>query len=159
MSKHSMTWRGRRLTVSIGSLIAMVLLSGYLLEPAAVDALPPRPTPAITPMPLPKAPKPMSPPLRLSHIRLLVAPAQEGLWSVVEWQGADGEWHVVDGWQGTIDGGSKRWAVHERNFGEGPFRWVVYDSPAGRVMDTSVTFVLPHSAGEELIVRIEPGQD
>lgn len=161
MSTHPLTWRRRWLTVSIGALIASAVLACYLFAPTSVDALPPRPTPAITPThtltptPSPRTPRPTPSPLRLSHIRLVVTPAQDGLWSVVEWQGGDGTWHVVDGWQGTVEAGSKRWAVYEKNFGEGPFRWVIYKSAAGELVGRSLPFVLPTSAGEELTVRIE----
>jgi hypothetical protein len=126
--------------------------------PAPVAALPPRPTPAITPTatltPSPKPPRPQPAPLLLSHIRLTVTPAQGGLWTVVEWQGGDGAWHVVDGWQGTVQAGSKRWAVFERNFGEGPYRWVVYAAPGGVLLGVSAPFALPRSAGEELPVLV-----
>ena len=159
MSKHSRNWR-QRLTVSVGALIVAAALSSTLLAPTSVDALPPRPTPAVTPTATPtrtppaRAPKSTPVPDRLSHIRLVVTPAQDGLWSVIEWQGADGGWHVVDGWQGTVEAGSKRWAVHERNFGEGPFRWVIYRSSAGEFVASSLPFTLPKTAGEELIVRV-----
>lgn len=165
-ARHFADRRRRRLTVSIGALIMVALALSYVFAPTDVGALPPRPTPAITPThtptpthTLPRTPKPTPPLLRLSHIRLLVTPAQEGLWSVVEWQGANGAWHVVEGWQGTVDAGAKRWAVYERNFGEGPFRWVIYDSPTGRVKGVSAPFTLPGNEGEELIVRIELSRD
>jgi len=160
VSKHSMTRRHGWLTVSVSALIAVAVLASYLFTPTAVDALPPRPTPAVTPThtptltPAPRTPRPTPIPLRLSHIRLVVTPAQDGLWSVVEWQGSDGAWHVVDGWQGTVEAGSKRWAVYERNFGEGPFRWVIYESPAGALVGQSLPFTLPVTAGEELTVYI-----
>ncbi|MFN3330879.1 MAG: hypothetical protein ACK47M_00010 [Caldilinea sp.] len=161
MSTHSLTWRRRWLTVSIGALIASAVLACYLFAPTSVDALPPRPTPAITPThtltptPSPRTPRPTPSPLRLSHIRLVVTPARDGLWSVVEWQGSDGTWHIVEGWQGAIEAGSKRWAVYERNFGEGPFRWMIYETPAGAPVGQSLPFTLPVTAGEELTVHIK----
>lgn len=161
MSKHSVIWRRRWLTLSMSALFASAVLASYLFTPASVDALPPRPTPAVTPThtptltPSPRMPRSTPAPLRLSHIRLVVTPVQEGLWSVVEWQGGDGTWHVVDGWQGAIEAGGKRWAVYEKNFGEGPYRWVIYESAAGEPVGRSQSFTLPVAAGEELTVRIE----
>ncbi len=160
MFKIGMT-RRRRFVVGVSALIAAVAWASYLFSPTSVDALPPRPTPAVTPThtptrtPSPPAPRSTPAPLRLSHIRLVVTPAQEGLWSVVEWQGGDGTWHVVDGWQGTVEAGGKRWAVYERNFGEGPFRWVLYESAAGEAVGRSLPFMLPETANKELMVRIE----
>lgn len=164
MSNDRMNWRRRCFAVSIGALMVSAAASIYLFSPSAVDALPPRPTPAITPTstptrtPSPHVPRTMPAPLRLSHIRLAVTPAQDGLWSVVEWQGGDGTWHVVDGWQGTVEAGSKRWAVYERNFGEGPFRWVVSTARSGKIVGVSTPFMLP-GEGVELLLRIEVAAD
>jgi hypothetical protein len=141
-----------------GALIVALIAGLSLRMPAPVAALPPRPTPAITPTatltPSPRPSRPQPAPLRLSHIRLTVTPAQGGLWTVVEWQGGDGAWHVVEGWQGTMQGGSKRWAVFERNFGEGPFRWVVTRAPDGEPLGISAPFYLPRQADIELPVVV-----
>jgi hypothetical protein len=151
--------------VSIGVLVLAVALSSYLFAPVSVGALPPRPTPAITPTATPtrtsppRAPKQTSVHERLSHIRLVVTPAQDGLWSVVEWQGVDGVWHIVEGWQGAIEGGSKRWAVYERNFGDGPFRWVVTSTFDGETVGISTPFKLPDNEGVELLIRVELTSD
>jgi hypothetical protein len=144
------------------ALIAPAIVFAGFVSPTSGTALPPRPTPAVTPIatptPAPKlARKPVAAPLRLSHIRLIVTPAQDGLWTVVEWQGADGAWHVVEGWQGTTQAGRKRWAVFERNFGEGPYRWVIYRAPDGEFLGTSAPFYLPNQADVELQVAIQIG--
>ncbi|MEZ4637109.1 MAG: hypothetical protein R2856_19515 [Caldilineaceae bacterium] len=45
------------------------------------------------------------------RIRLSAGTLHNGAWSVVQWQGTDGLWHDVQGWQGTIEGGFKQWRV------------------------------------------------
>ena len=63
-----------------------------------------------------------------AHIELL-APEFPGAWSAVQWQDPAGNWHVVEGWQGSLDErGGVRWWVAAKDFGTGPFRWVVGDS-------------------------------
>lgn len=50
-------------------------------------------------------------------------------WSVVQWQDDHGQWHNVDGWQGTFDPtGRVVWWVGPEHLGSGPFRWVVYET-------------------------------
>jgi hypothetical protein len=65
-------------------------------------------------------------------------------WSVVQWQDENGDWHNVDGWQGNIDNdGTKRWWVAQKDFGSGPFRWVVLAAPNGQMLANSASFRLP----------------
>ena len=140
----------------LGSLAFLVLaLTGFApLRP--VNALPPRPTPAVTPTPTPtRLPRPPRPePEPLSHIRLAVTPARPDLWTVVEWQGGDGVWHEVTGWQGTAAAGRQRWAVAPRNFGQGPFRWLVYAAPGGAPLAASAPFTLPATPNQELLISL-----
>ncbi len=145
-------WTG----LGAGALLLAMLLGAHLHAPAPVAALPPRPTPAVTPTPT-ATPRPRSPqpePELLSHIRLAVTPAQSGLWTVVEWQGGDGVWHVVTGWQGMTEAGRKRWAVEARHWGEAPFRWVVYAAPGGAPLAVSAPFTLPASPNQELLIPL-----
>jgi hypothetical protein len=91
----------------------------------------------------------------VAHIELQVAPAQSAGWSVVQWQGSDGNWHDVEGWRGSLsDGSSRRWAVEGKDFGTGPFRWVVLDGASGSVAGASDLFSLPASANETVQVTI-----
>ncbi len=99
---------------------------------ATTTNLPPRPTPSA------------NVPAGDSYILLHTDAAPSGAWSIVEWKDAAGDWHVVDGWQGTLDeGGVKRWWVAPTDRGKGPFRWVVYERPGGHVWGTSAEFMLP----------------
>ena len=111
---------------------------------ATVSALPPRPTP-VTPTPT-AMPASTSP--GWAVIELHVQAARPELWTVVQWQDRRGGWHDVEGWRGTLeqvsDGvGKKVWWVARANFDTGPFRWVIYQSPGGKLLSTSEAFRLP----------------
>lgn len=154
----------RQLQIRLAVVAAVAAAAALLLSLGATQAatkLPPRPTPAVT---LTPTPTPLPLPARrettvrepLAHIRLAVTPAAAGLWAVVQWQGGDGVWHDVAGWQGVLPENGQRWAVEQRNFGEGPFRWVVYDRPGGKELASSAPFDLPAQDGEELSIEIPP---
>jgi hypothetical protein len=140
------------------ALLLGALLSAQLQTPARVEALPPRPTPAVTPTatptPIPRPARARPEPQPLSHIRLQVTPAQSVWWTVVEWQGGDGVWHEVTGWRGSVTAGRQRWAVEVRNFGEGPFRWVVYAAPGSAPLAVSTPFTLPTAPNQELLIPL-----
>lgn len=144
-----------RLALAASIVAAALLLS--IGAPPAGAYLPPRPTPSVTLMPTPT-----SQPSRhertasepLGRIRLAVTPASAGLWAVVQWQGGDGVWHDVAGWQGNLTETGQRWAVERRNFGEGPFRWVVYNEAGGDLLAVSTPFDLPAAAGEEVVSEV-----
>jgi hypothetical protein len=88
----------------------------------------------------------------------------QDLWTVVQWQDHSGDWHDVEGWQGTLDEvnndkdkgvceGEKVWWAAKADFDKGPFRWVVYRERGGKLLAQSESFYLPHFIGET--VRIE----
>lgn len=86
----------------------------------------------------------------------LSASGTPGVWSVVQWQNELGDWYDVEGWQGALDAtGSRRWWVHEKDFGDGLFRWVVMQSPGGTVLGTSQPFNLPAGASEVGLITIK----
>ena len=65
----------------------------------------------------------------------------------------------VEGWQGTFDdaqtgGRTKQWWVAEKDFGTGPFRWLVYQEQGGPMLAASESFDLPAFNGA--IVSVEP---
>ena len=86
------------------------------------------------------------------------------LWTVVQWQDPLGDWYDVEtdegtpAWQGNLDyveddKAWKVWWVDPPDYGRGPFRWVIYDSPGGEVMVTTYTFYLPHSQNTRVIIE------
>jgi hypothetical protein len=79
-------------------------------------------------------------------------------WSGVQWQTSTGAWENVDGWQGMLDEtGRCRWWVAAKDFGSGPFRWVITRGKGGPVLGTSESFHLPASANETVRVVISAG--
>lgn len=88
----------------------------------------------------------------------------QGLWTTVQW--SDGvNWHDVDGWRGNLDSiaktdgwvGQKLWWVAGDDLGKGPFRWLVFLSPDGRLLTTSEPFYLPDGAGKTTTVSAAVG--
>jgi hypothetical protein len=127
--------------------------------PAARADLPPRPTAQATATVEAKAKA--RPPVG-AQIKLQVQfPADwpwasvhwQDLWTVVQWQDAWGDWHTVEGWQGELDdvvvnaagvvSGHKTWWVAQKDFGTGPFRWVVTQGKGGTPLAASKSFDLP----------------
>ena len=86
----------------------------------------------------------------------IVLHTQPGAWTVVQWQGGMGQWHEVEGWRGQAQDGTIAWAVEEKDFGSGPFRWVVYHPQAGRIVGASYPFYLPH-ANQTVTVTVYDG--
>ena len=55
-------------------------------------------------------------------------------WIAVQWGDGLGHWQTVTGWEGTADSVDattgqlfKQWVVQQANFGQGPFRWAMFD--------------------------------
>ena len=126
---------------------------------------PPKPSPAPTPTPVPT---PSSKPVPSGgFIKLCVQFLQtfdvpwHQLWTVVQWQDDRDGWHDVEGWRGTLDEvedneGKKMWWVAKDGFGDGPFRWMLYQSEGIDVLlSQSAPFHLPDAAGKTVIVEAE----
>jgi hypothetical protein len=86
-----------------------------------------------------------------AYIELEAPAGAAGAWAVVQWQDRAGNWHDVAGWRGTMVN-SSHWWVHPKDFGTGPFRWVVRQGPDGPVVQMSEPFNLPGRAGETIRV-------
>ncbi|MEW5989260.1 MAG: hypothetical protein AB1791_21755 [Chloroflexota bacterium] len=119
----------------------------------------PLPPPAPTPAPLPTSPAPTAellyPTLTGAFIELTVEPMRPDLWTRIQWQDAFGDWHDVDGWQGTfLEDGRVLWYVGADHLGTGPFRWLVYASQGGDWLGVSQPFALPSRSGEVLHVVV-----
>jgi hypothetical protein len=142
------------------SLICALAWLGWSPLAQAEPELPPRGTP--TPIPPPgdrdeKDNKREKPPG--AYIELQTEPNRARLWAVVQWQDTAGGWHEVEGWRGALDaGGYQRWWVAAKDFGAGPFRWLVSTEPGGRALGVSAPFNLPHAANETTRVEVELGQ-
>jgi hypothetical protein len=88
-----------------------------------------------------------------AYLGLQMQAAPDGVWTVVQWQDSAGGWHDIEGWRGTLDGGQKIWWVAQRDFGTGPFRWVIYEGQGGRLLATSESFYLPASAEQRFWIE------
>jgi hypothetical protein len=136
-----------------GLICAVALLAGLGPNtPTATAAPPPRPT--LTPTPYVAPAK-----IAGSYIELRVPTDNIKLWTVVQWQDPQGNWHDVETWRGILDEinqhkGDKRWWVYPRDYGTGPFRWLVYDQPNGQVLVTSRSFNLPGGPNQHVIVEV-----
>ncbi len=86
----------------------------------------------------------------------IVLHTQPGAWTVVQWRGGTGHWHDVEGWRGQAQNGTIAWTVEEKDFGSGPFRWVVYQPQTGRTIGASNPFYLP-GAGETRTISVDAG--
>ena len=90
-----------------------------------------------------------------AYLELHVSGAPSGAWSVVQWQDSAGGWHNVDGWVSSLDArGSQRWWVAAKDFGQGPFRWVVIQKPGNMELGVSEPFSLPTGANETVHINL-----
>jgi hypothetical protein len=126
---------------------------------------PPPPLPTSTPAPADPAPAAASRGATIA-LRVTFDPDADwtgfrwqDLWTVVQWQDGRGNWHDVDGWQGTLDQvedgvGWKRWWLSAEHFGDGPFRWMIYETSSGVAVFASEPFGLPDRDGETTYVDV-----
>jgi hypothetical protein len=135
--------------------------------------VPPKTSPQPTPQDTTPSPDPNSTPFPGGEggtIELLAGLPSSGtvrlreVFTVVQWQDGNGDWHDVEGWRGQPDNivgrtALKTWWVSEDDLGTGPFRWRVFwdvyvdVSPStARVMDSS-PFYLP-DAGRTVVVEM-----
>jgi hypothetical protein len=141
-------------------LLAVGLAITLSVVPTPVQALPPRPTSIPTPTSPPAALPASRSSLEGGQIVLRIqGGVQPSLWTVVQWQDGLGAWHDVEGWCGTLDKvangeGKKTWWVERADLGHGPFRWLVYERPAGRLLTYSASFNLPQAPGQTTFVEL-----
>jgi hypothetical protein len=151
------------LAVAIG-LLALCLPWQGLGAVQAEPLLPPRPTPPPVQPGSPPVPGSSEGPRSGPFIILVVdwanpagdlASRWQQLWTVVEWVDAQGQWHLVEGWQGNLDEPYRKiWGVSEKDLGKGPFHWVVLDRQGGEVVGVSAPFYLPRAPNDSTIVHL-----
>lgn len=93
-----------------------------------------------------------------AYILLQVDAASADTWSVIQWLGDDGNWYDVEGWRGSLnENGTRQWWVDAKDFGTGPFRWVVFsDFDGNSILGASTSFKLPSQANKTLFVSVSP---
>ncbi|MCL4262369.1 MAG: hypothetical protein KJ069_04110 [Anaerolineae bacterium] len=156
--------RSRRLFIAFIMALALTIifiLLGQGQGTAAGGGLPPRPTTSPTPTTTPVIPTATPVPATPTHgaaIRLHTSEPMPGAWTVVQWQNEHGNWYDVVGWRGHLDEGQadmKTWWVYPANYGQGPFRWVLYASEGGKQVAVSDSFDMPTRNGQLIVVEIE----
>lgn len=140
--------------LGLAAIISVVGLLALAGPPAPTYALPTRETPTPTP---PPDDRDGGPPVG-AYIELQATGARPDAWTVVQWQDSDESWHDVEGWQGMLEkNGGRRWWVAARDFGSGPFRWVITQGSGGSVLGVSQHFSLPSNANQVVTVAVSPG--
>jgi len=78
-------------------------------------------------------------------------------WIAVQWGDGLGNWTTVQGWEGLADSVDtttgqliQTWTVEPANYGQGPFRWAVFDKQGGTLVAYSASFTLPATGGLNL---------
>ena len=89
-----------------------------------------------------------------AYIELHAQGPVAGVWSVVQWQDANGDWQTVEGWQGTLNNGTRRWWVAAKDFGKGPFRWAIFNAPGGSLIAAGDSFNLPSQPNQVVYVSV-----
>lgn len=152
-----MTHKKCQAIICFAFILTLICLMGWAAQQAptvqAQSGLPPRATPV---PPGPPGDKDDAKPIG-AYIELHPADASAGTWSVVQWQDSAGNWHDVEGWSGTLDqNGGRRWWVAAKDFGKGPFRWVISRGPDGTELGRSQPFNLPARANEITVITLSP---
>lgn len=85
-------------------------------------------------------------------ITLFAPGAPAGARAAVQYQVTFGEWFNVSGWENTLTANDndvlyQQWTVDKANFGQGPFRWVVYQADGKTVWAISDVFSTPPGGG------------
>jgi hypothetical protein len=135
-------------------LILIFMVLSQVQGTMAGGELPPRPESTATPIPTVTS----SVPITGAAIQLHTSEAMPGAWTAVEWQNAQGDWYEVEGWRGHLDeaaGDMKTWWVYPANYGQGPFRWVVYASQNGDQLTVSDPFELPTRHRQVITIEVE----
>lgn len=138
-------------------VVAFTWLSALPTASASLSALPTRVRATLTASRTPTPVTPVTPIVlapNTGYIQLVVSQAPANAFAVVQWQDGLGGWNLVEGWQTGLTNGQHVWAVLPPHFGQGPFRWVVYDRPGGRVIATSTGFNLPGQAGSIVLTNL-----
>ena len=130
----------------IVGLTVVLLLSGF-----ANGDLPTRPTPVPTPVPTETAVLPVTG--GFIQLHFATTADKTGLWTAVQWQDGNKDWHTVEGWQGSFNpDGMVTWWVAPADLGKGPFRWQVFDAEGGHALAVSEPFTLPVGNGQVVVV-------
>lgn len=141
--------------VFVAAVLLVMATTAFL--PHAPAELPPRPTAVSTAVPTVDPPTAVTSPTGgFIQLHLTTTVDTTGLWTAVQWQDADNNWHTVEGWQGTFNpDGMVTWWVAPVDLGKGPFRWQVFEGEGGTQLVVSDAFYLPESTLQTVVVLAE----
>lgn len=142
----------------VTTLLGLVALSFLTVQIPATNANSDRPT--LTPIPRPTldVEETFSGEIIGAYIELHIEPDHLIYWTEVQWQDVIGNWHQVEGWRGTSMEGVTRWFLGEKDFGTGPFRWLVYQQEDGELLVTSASFYLPDDKDEVTVINVQANE-
>lgn len=140
----------RSLRLAVLSLFLCIIASLLVLPSMVYAELPPRPTRA----PAESEDRELEQEVQTLPLILQVTPGTNEVWAAVQWQDAQGKWHDVSGWRGSVVHGRAIWWVEEKDFGKGPFRWVVYQKEGGERLQISQPFNLPTESSIGLTIYL-----
>ncbi|MEM7801309.1 MAG: hypothetical protein AAF633_19100 [Chloroflexota bacterium] len=167
---NTQTPHRRYLTIGVYSFLVLLGIAFSIgpSDKAAADDLQVSPLPTrITPTPSPTPPlSTVTPsaaasgeaPAGYIELTLIDYDQPQKLWTELEWRTRNGKWIMIqDGWQGHPEAeGEVRWLVGEELLGSDTlFRWRVYTSEDGGLLDQSSTFKMPQRSGETRAVVIQ----
>ncbi|MEZ4707559.1 MAG: hypothetical protein R3A44_10150 [Caldilineaceae bacterium] len=72
----------------------------------------------------------------------------------MQWLDGAGNWYDVEGWRGDVVHNSTVWAVEEKDFGKGPFRWAIFAVSNRQLLAVSRPFYLPTQPDEILTIAV-----
>jgi len=130
-------------------LLFLMLAVSAILSALPAAALPPRPTPIPTPQPVPRGGL-------ITLTAVTEHPISPDLWTRVQWQDRQGDWHEVDGWRGAFGHDlTVTWWVAPEDLDTGPFRWLVYAAAdSDEIIAISAPFDLPPAPGQTTAVTV-----
>jgi len=156
-----MSSRLLRFIVLIMTLLALPFsvfaASGALPAVASLPLVSPLKSPLATPSPIPGSISASTPLAKQdktgASIQLNLANASRfiGAMAVVQWQDSQQQWLDVPGWRSMLGARVSRWWVSPRDFGAGPFRWIILRDKT--IIAQSQPFTLPKKAGITLTIR------
>ena len=134
------------LKVAYAISATLLILATLSVSSLATDDLPIRPEPGLPERPSIPEETPTSEDGEGigAHIVLKAEQWDQSLWTLVQWQGASGTWHDVEGWRGQFNQrGQVRWWVDPKDLTKGPFRWIIYRESEPEILWVSSPFNLP----------------
>jgi hypothetical protein len=146
----------------IGALLVVCPLAAMAISASAESDDPPGDSPANPPAQVWRT---WTPTPNIAGIAIRVVDPPKGAWVQMQWSTwAKKDWYPVEEWSGPLSQDEAGWGAvwyEEKNYGTGPFRWVIFDgNPAagGQVWGMSLPFYLGY-VGSFRLVEVSKGEN